>query len=58
MKTFYADFVLGLVLWLFKDWLLTKHRMRARLKFIGDFRWYRRRGHTFRSAYFLARNTL
>jgi hypothetical protein len=58
MKALYADVCLIVLVWLFKDWLLTKQRMRARVKFIGDFRWYRSRGHTMRSAYFLARNTL
>ena len=52
------DRSLTVLIWLLKDWLLTKARMRARLKFIGDFRWHRSHGHTLRAAYFLARNTL
>ena len=58
MKTLYADFMLALMVRLFKYWLRTKQRMRAMVKFIVDYRWYRSRGHTMRSAYFLARNTL
>lgn len=45
-------------IWLLKDWLLTKHRMRARLKFIRDFRYYRSRGYPLKASLFMSRNTL
>lgn len=58
MKTLYADTVLAVLLWLFKDYLLTKARMRARIKFIGDFRHHYGRCRSLKAAFFLARNTL
>ena len=58
MKTLYADTVLALFVWLFKDWLHTKARMRARIKLFGDFRYHYARGNTLKAALFLARNTL
>lgn len=38
--------------------LKIRARLQASRKFISDFRWYRSHGHTLRSSYFLARNTL
>jgi len=50
--------MLTLRIWLLKDWLATKARMRARLKFLHDFNYHYEQGHTLRAAWFLARVTL